>query len=186
MLIPAKREFFLLTMLFGLPLLAHEELILQQGRNGYAGCQDAHIHANKPDWNTGGEEGLEATGNGGEADAKHLLLRFDLSTLPAESRIDSAWIELYLAKRRTPQTATKTLAVYRLNRPWNEGSGDDAGGYDGRPAAGGEVCWSHAVYPDAPWSLPGANGVPHDHNALAEDERPIDPADRPGTGTAGG
>jgi len=180
MLIPAKREFFLLTMLFGLPLLAQEELILQQGRNGYAGCQDAHIHANKPDWNTGGEEGLEATGNGGEADAKHLLLRFDLSTLPAESRIDSAWIELYLAKRRTPQTATKTLAVYRLNRPWNEGSGDDAGGYDGRPAAGGEVCWSHAVYPDAPWSLPGAYGVPHDHNALAEDERPIDPADPAG------
>ena len=35
-----------------------------------------HILANKPDWNTGAEEGLEVTGNGGANDAKHGLLRF--------------------------------------------------------------------------------------------------------------
>lgn len=176
----AKIGLFLLTLLVSLPLFAQEELILQQGRSGYSGCQDAHIHANKPDWNTGGEEGLEATGNGGEADAKHALLRLDLSTLPAESRIDSAWLELYLVKRRTPQGAAKTLAVYRLNHAWTEGSGDDASGYDGRPAATGEVCWSHAGYPDTPWALPGANGVPQDHAALAEDDLRIDPADPAG------
>jgi len=180
MLITARFKFLLLTMLIGGPLLAQEELILQHRRDGYAGCQDAHLLANKPGWNTGGEEGLEATGNGGEADAKHLLLRFDLSSLPAESRIDSAWIELYLVKRRTPQSVPKTLAAYRLNRSWSEGSGDDAGGYDGHPAAAGEVCWSHAAFPDVPWSLPGANGVPQDHAARPEGERLIDPADPAG------
>ena len=180
MLITARYKFLLLTMLIGGPLLAQEELILQHRRDGYAGCQDAHLLANKPGWNTGGEDGLEATGNGGEADAKHLLLRFDLSSLPAESRIDSAWIELYLVKRRTPQSVPKTLAAYRLNRSWSEGSGDDAGGYDGHPAAAGEVCWSHAAFPDVPWSLPGANGVPQDHAARPEGERLIDPADPAG------
>ncbi|HOC23690.1 MAG TPA: hypothetical protein PKJ13_00185 [bacterium] len=175
-----KRKILLLPLFIGLPLLAQEEMTLQQGRGSYNGCQDAHILANKPDWNTGAEEGLEATGNGGEADAKHVLLRFDLSSLPAESRIDSAWIELYLVLRRTPQIAAKTLAVYRLNRPWNEGSGEDIGGYDGRLAAGGEVCWSHAALPDSPWSVPGANGVPDDHAALPESELSIDPVEPAG------
>ncbi len=167
---------FILPALIGaLPLMAQEVLLFQQGAGGYSGCQDAHILANKTGWNTGAEEGLEATGNGGELDAKHGLFRFDLHTLPAETKIDSAWIEIYLVKRRTPQAAAKTLAVYRLNRPWAEGTGDDPGGYDGRPAANGEVSWQYASTPDLPWSSEGANHVPLDHAAQADDEHLIEP-----------
>lgn len=177
----ALLAFGLLLLLLILPLpelhvLAQEVITLQQGKEGYTGCQDAHILANKPDWNTGAEEGLEASGNGGEADAKHALLRFDLSGLPAAAQLDSAWLELFLVKRRTVQSAAKTLALYRLNRPWSEGLGNDPGGYDGRPAAGGEVCWQYAVFPDQPWALPGAGGVPLDHEEQPEVIRLFEPA----------
>lgn len=160
----------------GTHALAQEVITLQQGNAGYAGCQDAHILADKPDWNTGAEEGLEASGNGGDADAKHALLRFDLSGLPAAAQIDSAWLELYLVKRRTPQSTAKTLAVYRLNRPWSEGLGNDPGGYDGRPAVGGEVCWQYSVFAGQPWALPGAGGVPLDHAGDPEGLRLFEPA----------
>lgn len=175
-----RYQAMLLALFIGCPLLAQEQLILQQARGGFTGCQDAHILADKPDWNTGAEEGLEASGNGGEADAKHALIRFDLSSLPEASRIDSAWLELYLVKRRTLQSAVKTLAVYRINRPWAEGTGNDAGGYDGCPAQPGEVCWQYAAFTDQSWMAAGAAGVPEDHSAVAEDQLLFDPSDPAG------
>ncbi len=165
-----------LLLAIALPLIAQEVFLFQQGAEGYSGCRDAHILANKPDWNTGAEEGLEATGNGGTVDAKHALIRFDLGALPAATKIDSAWLELFLVKRRAPQNAAKTLAAYRLNRPWTEGNGDDDGGYDGRPAVAGESSWQYAVTPGAPWHHPGAAGVPMDHAATPEDERLFEPS----------
>ncbi len=161
--------------------ITQDIFILQQGRNGYGGCTDAHILINKPDWNTGGEDGLEATGNGGEADAKHALLRFDLANLPTSVVIDSAWVMLYLMKRRTPQSGPKTLAVYALHQPWGEGRGNDPGGYDGRPALAGEATWQHASVPDRPWAIAGANHVPGDRHSSAEDQRTISAGDPVGT-----
>lgn len=165
-----------ILLTISLPLIAQEVLIFQQGAEGYNGCQDAHILANKPDWNTGAEDGLEATGNGGDVDAKHALIRFDLGSLPVQTKIDSAWLELYLVKRRAPQSAAKTLAAFRLNRPWTEGKGDDAGGYDGRPAIAGESAWLYAAMPGALWQSAGANSVPMDHAATPEDERLFEPS----------
>lgn len=159
------------------PLRAQEMIILQQGQRNYHGCSDAHILANKPDWNTGAEEGLEVTGNGGANDAKHGLLRFDLTTLSADIKIESAWLTLYLAKRRTGQTANKTLAAYRLNRPWLQGSGNDLSGYDGRLAKTGEVSWLYASTPDQPWTGAGAQGAPGDHAILPENLRTMQSTD---------
>jgi len=166
-----------ILFLAGTGAYAQAPFQLQQGMNGYSGCYDAHILANKPDWNTGGEDGLEVTGNGGEADAKHGLIRFDLSSLPVEVRIDSVWLELYLVKRRTPQSAPKSLGVFRINKPWDEGSGNDLAGYDGRPVATGECSWQYASYPGQPWAKSGAEGVPADRLGIPEDVLTISPSD---------
>ena len=136
---------------------------LQQGRGGYTGTADAHIFINKPGWNTGGEDLLEASGNGGEADAKHTLIRFDLGALPQDLMPDSAFVELYFAARRTPQSGPKKLFVYRLLKPWGEGTGNDPGGNDGRPAQDGECSWQYAIQPDLPWSKAGANAAGSDY-----------------------
>jgi hypothetical protein len=51
-------------------LRAQSQIILQQGMQGYVGCEDAHILIDKPTHNTGAAEGLELTGNGWCSDAK--------------------------------------------------------------------------------------------------------------------
>ncbi len=156
---------------------AQQLFIFQQGRAGYAGTADNHILSNKPGYNAGDEIMLEASGNGGESDAKHALLRFDLSALPVTLRIDSAWVALYLAQTRTPLRGEKTLGVYRLSRTWGEGTGDDPGGFDGRPAQNGEANWQYAQFNTAAWALAGGNGIPQDRAAHPAATQIFSPAD---------
>jgi hypothetical protein len=176
-----KVHFFHLTVLLGiifltLELRAQQLFILQQGRAGYGGAVDNHILINKPGNNAGSETMFEASGNGGEADAKHALLRFDISALPANLQIDSAWVALYLAQTRTPLRGDKTLGIYPLRRAWGAGLGDDSGGFDGRPAQNGEANWQYAQYNFSAWTLAGANGVPQDRAPNPVATRTFSPA----------
>ncbi|NOX38875.1 MAG: T9SS type A sorting domain-containing protein [Calditrichaeota bacterium] len=156
-------------------LFAQQTVILQGGVNGYQGAQDAHILADKPENNTGAETFLEVTGNGAMADAKFALLRFDLSHLPRSLEIDRAELQLYLVQRRTEQSVAKTLAVYRLKKPWGEGQGDDPGGYDGRPARTGECSWLAARQGSLLWDQPGADGIPADRQGVPVDSLVVTP-----------
>ena len=151
--------------------LAQPIYLIQQGRDGYDGCTDAHIFIDKPIWNAGGEDMFEATGNGGEGDAKHALIRFDLSSIPPMAPVDTARLLLCFTQRRTPQLATKELGVYRLHKGWGEGTGDDPGGYDGRPVQAGECNWYYAIYNTEPWDADGCNGIPDDREGTPEDVR---------------
>ncbi len=82
---------------------------------------------------------FEASGNGGATDATHALIRFDLTSLPPTLRIDSAWVALYFTQARTPLVGDKTLGLFRMNRAWGEGHGNDPGGLDGAAAQTGEA-----------------------------------------------
>ncbi|MBN1542440.1 DNRLRE domain-containing protein, partial [candidate division KSB1 bacterium] len=157
------------------PGLTQNVIVLQQGSQGYLGCSDAHILINKPSHNTGAVQGLELTGNGGVNDAKHGLIRFDLSSLPQSLEVDSAWVSLYLHFRRTEQREPKTLGIYELLRDWGEGTGIAGEGYDGRPAGTGECNWHYARYSSLPWTLPGANGTGSDTAPQALDSVVIEP-----------
>ncbi|MEA1912410.1 MAG: DNRLRE domain-containing protein [candidate division WOR-3 bacterium] len=163
-----KRISFILIFIAEISF-SQETFTFQQGVDGYYGCEDAHIFIDKPDWNTGNEDMFEATGNGGEGDAKHALIRFDLTQIPADIQIDSAWVYFYFTQRRTTQTGIKRLSVYRLNRSWGEGSGNDPGGYDGRFASQGECNWNYAFFDSAPWLIAGCDSVPDDREENFED-----------------
>lgn len=170
------RNFLISIILFCLVLiftagysLAQQIFTFQQGVDGYYGCTDAHIFINKPDWTTGDEDMFEATGDGGEGDAKHALIRFDISSIPLGTEIDSAWVYLYFTQRRTIQTDTKELGAYRLNRAWGEGNGNDPSGYNGRPAVLGECNWNYAIFDTLRWTVAGCNGVPDDREEIPED-----------------
>jgi len=71
--------------------------------------------------------------------------------------------------RRTSQSQNKEVGIFRLNRPWGEGVGDDPGGFDGSPALAGEVSWNFAMTDTAAWAVPGANGIPDDREGTPED-----------------
>ncbi|HNR67955.1 MAG TPA: DNRLRE domain-containing protein [bacterium] len=156
-------------------LRAQSQIILQQGMQGYVGCEDAHILIDKPTHNTGAIEGLELTGNGGAGDAKHGLIRFDLSHLSPTLKVDSAWLSIALQFRRTEQKAAKTIGAYELLRSWNAGSGASPEGYDGRQAVAGECNWQFARYPADAWAVAGAGGLASDYAAEAQDSVTIDP-----------
>lgn len=159
----------LLLLSFDSQIYGQSAFLFQDGLNGYLGCSDVHIFADKPGWNTGNEPLLEATGNGGLNDAKHTLIRFDLSSIHSSTQIDSAFLSLYFYARRTQQTGNKTLAIYKLNRPWGEGTGLDPGGLDGRPAVSGETNWQYAMLDNQSWAIPGADGIPIDRSAVLQD-----------------
>jgi hypothetical protein len=159
----------ILPLTFNSQIHGQNAFLFQEGRNGHTGCRDVHIFADKPGWNTGNEPLLETTGNGGLSDAKHTLIRFDLSSIPSSTRIDSASFSLYFDARRTQQTGDKTLSIYKLNRPWAEGTGNDPGGLDGRPAIPGETNWQYAMFDSQAWAVPGANGIPIDRSGLPVD-----------------
>jgi hypothetical protein len=99
----------------------------------YAGTQDAVLFAGQPDRALGAGEALEA---GGAALA--LLVRWDLSELPAGSRVEEAVLSFSL-RAHFPKGVS--LGVYEMRRPWVEG----------------EATWNEYARGKR-WSRPGSRG----------------------------
>jgi uncharacterized repeat protein (TIGR01451 family) len=86
----------------------------QQGIHGYAGCEDTRISAENPDQNFGEQElvlGMKGRAN--------VLIRFDVSSIPANATIVDAALEIWVynyGQRMGPITA----AAYQVIRSWEE------------------------------------------------------------------
>ena len=135
--------------------------VLQQGLNGYSGVEDAWVSSN--DWdnppqyseNYGQNEILSLERDGGD----NPLLRFDLSSIPANSEIIAATLELY---NTTPACnishcaapPVRRIKLYRVLKDWDEGNqvdspidaagkhgvtGDNA--FDYYPGEGTDIPW---------------------------------------------
>jgi len=79
---------------------------------GYEGVADTYINAWDSDQNYAAE-GRVAIRAG---DVKAGLIRFDLSSIPSDSLVTSAELEVYVTYRSN--TAHLTTSVYRVLRPW--------------------------------------------------------------------
>jgi len=109
---------------------------LQNGLNGYNGCEDTFIDTFAKNGNFGNAEIMELRAK----HEKNLLLRFDLaplSSIPPDATIDVAVLSLWC----TNQSNTSPIEVnsYRLLRPWEEM----------------QATWNQARAGD-PWGEPGA------------------------------
>lgn len=113
----------------------------------FEGVADAHVYEVQEAHNTGLEPLLELTGDG-PGDARHGVVRFDLSAFPVGTQVGSARLWLYLAGRRgNAQSGPKVIEARPLIRPWKEGAGrtDEVSGYKGVPATGGGVSYKDQV-----------------------------------------
>lgn len=113
----------------------------------FKGVADAHVYEVQEANNTGLEPLFELTGDG-TGDARHGVIRFDLSALPPGTQVGSARLWLYLAGRRgSLQTTPKVIEARPLIRPWKEGTGrtDEVAGYKGGPAIAGGVSYKDGV-----------------------------------------
>jgi hypothetical protein len=121
------------------------EMIFQTGYLGYTGVEDAHISAWQPTTNYGGN----VTTIVRQGDVRSILLRFDLSALPAGSTIHDARLEMYAVSRSN--VGSLNLAAYRVLRPWAEG----------------QTTWNLATTGTS-WGLAGCNNTTTDRAAAAE------------------
>jgi hypothetical protein len=117
---------------------------LQQGRDGYAGCEDTHIYQYDPDRNYCPENTLEV----GYRQRHAALLRFDLSSIPPDATVIQARMQLYARGWGGQDT---TFAVHRVLRP----------------ADMCQATWNHARF-GVPWGQPGCNEGNTDRGATPE------------------
>jgi hypothetical protein len=122
------------------------EVILQRDYLGYTGIEDAHISAWQPTTNYGGN----VTTIVRQGDVRAILLRFDLSSLPAGSTIHDARLEMYAVSRSN--MGSLNLAAYKVLRPWAEG----------------QTTWNLATTGTS-WGLAGCNNTTTDRAATATD-----------------
>ncbi|MDX2130873.1 MAG: DNRLRE domain-containing protein [Planctomycetota bacterium] len=89
---------------------------------------------------------------------RRALVRFDLSSIPAGSTINSVSFAMNLTRA---QSGSYAVALHRLTAGWNEGPshvGNDNG--QGSFAQTGDVTWTHRTFGAGPlWTTPGGDFV---------------------------
>jgi len=93
----------------------------QEGVDGYTGMIDTYIHQDDPTFNYGNSTPLmvdsdDPYNSGNDVSA---LLRWDLSSIPVGSMIESASITVYVED----VTESPGYSVYQMNQSWLEGTG---------------------------------------------------------------
>ncbi len=99
------------------------------------------------------------------------LLQFDLSSIPAGSRILSASCSVRVVGVPTDGPQGSIFDLHRILRPWGEGTElATAGAGRGSPATTNEVTWNDRfAYASSPWESPGGTfGIDFATNISAE------------------
>lgn len=116
-----------------------DEYVFQYGLDGYEGTMDTHIteYSGNMNSNMGGNIENECCEyNPANTDGKSVLVWFDVSSLPTNTVVGEAILELYMTTNRNGGNE-KSVAAHRLLMDWEEGTGS---GIDGRAANQDEVC----------------------------------------------
>ncbi len=124
-------------------------LVLQQGVDGYQGAVDTYIDLDFPTTNFHTSPNLYLEG----FEKAQILIRYDLSMLPATARVVSATLGIYVIpddrfERRQPFTST----VYALTRDWRVD----------------QATWMQAGSGN-PWGVPGAYDIYTDYRPWPAD-----------------
>jgi len=103
----------------------------------YAGTRDTHLSEAAPTTNSGAANPLMIDGDTTGGKDSYVLLRWDVTGIPAGSTVQSARIKLNVTN-----TSAQTYEIYRLNRTWTETG----------------ATWNQAAS-GTNWSVPGAKGT---------------------------
>ncbi|MDH7488518.1 MAG: DNRLRE domain-containing protein [Anaerolineae bacterium] len=135
---------------------AIRQVALRQGWNGYTGAQDTYIDSGQPEknFNTPGESAILRVTS---PDRKAGLLKFDVSSIPANARILRATLGFYVLKHSNEGEID--VSAYTLRKAWNPS----------------EATWERASA-STPWGANGANstnGDNRDRDASPTDARSL-------------
>jgi len=113
---------------------------------------DTFINSGRPN-NNAGATGWFSVGRDGIGGVRRGLFRFDLSSIPTGSAINSAQVQLTVTRVPGRSPADSTFDLFRLQADWNEGN---KGGNNGAVASTGEATWNERMRSTASWITPGA------------------------------
>ncbi|MFZ5800477.1 MAG: DNRLRE domain-containing protein [Candidatus Omnitrophota bacterium] len=145
-----------------LPANASTTYTFQNGLNGYSGTQDNSIRGvnSKKEYNYGTNQRLYLRAG---TYVSHILLYFDISSLPSNMCILSSTLKLY----KLETTSDPTSYIYQITAgPWSEGT------KGGDPATAGDSDWNHRIHDTASWAAPGMLAGT-DYDATAADVVPL-------------
>ena len=95
-------------------------------------------------------------GTTNSASKRRGLVHFDLSTIPAGSRVLST--SLIVTSTQSPSTSVMTMTAHRLLQDWSEGPSVAPGGQGtGGAALSGDSTWLHRDFPTQLWTNPGGD-----------------------------
>lgn len=122
---------------------------------------DTTLIETAPDNNMGGTEFVNAGTAGANGARNRALYKFDLSAIPAGSKIQSAAVTLEVSREPGMGAESSSFALHRLLRSWGEGDKDsvESGTFGlGLSATEGEATWNSpfALTTNA-WTFPGAS-----------------------------
>lgn len=149
----------LLSLGLGSQAQDEQELILEQGLDGYQGVEDTTIYSENGNSNGGGSHVFVGVTRqmGNE---RRALVRFDLSQIPRGATITFARLELFVS--RVPSGAQpSTINVHRVTADWGEGS-TDAPAQEGRGAASSasDATWRENFNGSSSWKALGGDFDP--------------------------
>lgn len=136
---------------------AEQELILEQGVNGYEGTRDTSLFE-EGDLSNGGGQHLFA-GRTDQPNLRRALVAFDLSDIPAGSTIVAVQFQVTISKTQF-QRRNSDMFVHRLTADWGEGE-QDAAGEEGRgtEAAMDDATWTSNFHQTSTWENEGGDFV---------------------------
>ena len=109
----------------------------------------------------GGEELSNGTGplfmgTAASGNIRRALLQFDLGSLPAGSRFNAAWLQVYIDASLTPSgTLQRNTFVNRVTSAWGEGASFSSTG--SAIAQNNDATWQSRIYPSQSWIVDGGD-----------------------------
>ena len=99
------------------------------------------------------------TGNTASAQRRRALIAFDLTQIPAGSRITSVVLTLHVS---LTVAGTESARLHPVTMDWTEGASNagesrDGGGTSAQP---GDATWVHSAFPNRFWRTPGGDFSP--------------------------
>ncbi len=97
------------------------------------------------------------TNNSAAVQVRRALIRFDVSTVPANAQIQAVKLTFTTLKSAGNSTTPHNFTLHKLLSNWGEGTSNGSG--NGSPATVNDATWQNTFYPSSNWITNGGDFV---------------------------
>lgn len=143
---------------FGVEYSGVQQIVLQNGLNGWNRTTDTRICSSKATTNFGSADSLKLSGSGWtgyDAGQNRILIKGDIqAALDDSAVVVQAYFGMYQCSGYAASAALDTVDVKRVGAPWVEGTGGNAGAVQS-----GSACWTNRSAGPTAWQSAGCSAT---------------------------